>query len=192
MLFDNPADKKKMAFLSKYETASIRQVYPSKKCNSIKEILLECKSILDQSTNGDTIICWYDFMAVLCWWLCKIFRKKRKIVAVNILLKNKDTVKNRLARFLYRPVLNSNNVRATVTSKKYGEYLNKMLGIRGKYTLLHDIYYSGYDISYHGEILHNSVFCGGHNGRNWEMLIKIARIMPEVTFNCVMPRDKFD
>lgn len=192
MLFDNPADKQNMTFLNGYETSKIRQVYPHQKCNSTKEMLAACKDMIKQSEKGDTIICWYDFMAVLCWWLCKVQFKNRKIIALNILLKDKSTVKNKLAKFLYKPMLKSNNVEATVTSKKYGEHLNEMLGIHKKYTLLHDIYHGGYCIKYEGEAVPNSVFCGGRNGRDWEFLIRIAQAMPEVTFNCVMPKDKYE
>lgn len=192
MLFDNPADKKNMTFLNDYETENIKQIYPAKKCNSKKEMLLVCKDMIKQSVEGDTIICWYDFMAVLCWWLCKLQFKNRKIIALNILLKDKATTKNKLAKLLYKPVLMSNKVKATVTSKKYGEHLNEMFGIQKHYTLLHDIYHGGYSIHYEGEVHHNTVFCGGRNGRDWEFLIKIAQEMSEVTFNCVMPKDKFD
>lgn len=192
MLFDNPADKQNMTFLNSYETAKIRQVYPPQKCNSTKEMLAVCKDIIKQSTDGDTIICWYDFMAVLCWWLCKVQFKNRKIIALNILLKDKATAKNKVAKLLYKPVLKSKKVKATVTSKKYGEHLNEMLGIRKRYTLLHDTYHGGYSIEYEGEVVTNSVFCGGRNGRDWEFLIRIAQAMPEVTFNCVMPKDKFE
>lgn len=192
MLFDNPADKQNMIFLNVYETASIQQVYPSQKCNSIKEMLAACKDIIKKSTDGDTIICWYDFMAVLCWWLCKIQFKNRKIIALNILLKDKATAKNKLAKALYKTMLKSSKVQATVTSKKYGEHLNEMLGIQKKYTLLHDTYHSGHSIDYEGAVIPNTVFCGGRNGRDWDFLIKIAYVIPEVTFNCVMPKDKFE
>lgn len=192
MLFDNPADKQNMTFLNDFETANIQQIYPSQKCNSTKEMLMLCKNLIKHSAEGDTIICWYDFMAVLCWWLCKIKFKNRKIVALNILLKDKATVKNRLAKFLYKPVLKSNKVKATVTSKKYGEHLNEILKIQKQYTLLHDIYHGEYDIGYKGMVIPNTVFCGGRNGRDWDLLIKIARVMPKVTFNCVMPKDKFE
>lgn len=191
MLFDNPADKQNMTFLNGNETTKIRQVYPSKKCNSTKEMLAVCKDMIKQSAEGDTIICWYDFMAVLCWWLCKVQFKNRKIIALNILLKDKATAKNKLAKFLYKPMLKSKKVKATVTSKKYGEHLNEMLGIQKQYTLLHDTYHGGYSIEYEGEVEPNSVFCGGRNGRDWEFLIRIAQTMPEVTFNCVMPKDKY-
>lgn len=192
MLFDNPADKQNMAFLNGYETAKIRKVYPSQKCNSTKEMLVACKDMIKQSADGDTIICWYDFMAVLCWWLCKVQFKNRKIIALNILLKDKATAKNKLAKFLYKPMLKSKEVQATVTSKKYGEHLNEMLGVSKHYTLLHDTYHGGYSIEYEGKVVPNTVFCGGRNGRDWVFLIKIAQAMPEVTFNCVMPKDKFE
>lgn len=192
MLFDNPSDKQNMTFLNGYETAKIRQVYPSQKCNSTKEMLVACKDMIKQSAEGDTIICWYDFMAVLCWWLCKVQFKNRKIIALNILLKDKATAKNKLAKFLYKPMLKSEKVQATVTSKKYGEHLNEMLGIQKNYTLLHDTYHGGYSIEYEGKAVPNTVFCGGRNGRDWDFLIKIAHAMPEVTFNCVMPKDKFE
>ena len=192
MLFDNPADKQNMAFLNSYETAKIRQVYPPQKCNSTKEMLAACKDMIKQSAEGDTIICWYDFMAVLCWWLCKVQFKNRKIIALNILLKDKATTKNKAAKLLYKPVLKSKKVQATVTSKKYGEHLNEMLGIQKQYTLLHDTYHGGYSIGYEGKVVSNTVFCGGRNGRDWEFLIRIAQAMPEVTFNCVMPKDRFE
>ena len=105
MLFDNPADKQNMTFLNGYETAKIRQIYPPQKCNSTKEMLAACKDMIKQSAEGDTIICWYDFMAVLCWWLCKVQFKNRKIIALNILLKDKATTKNKVAKLLYKPVL---------------------------------------------------------------------------------------
>ena len=175
MLFDNPADKQNMTFLNGNETAKIRQVYPSKKCNSTKEMLAACKDIIKKSADGDTIICWYDFMAVLCWWLCKVQFKNRKIIALNILLKDKATTKNKVAKLLYKPVLKSKKVQATVTSKKYGEHLNEMLRIHKRYTLLHDTYHGGYSIEYEGEVVPNSVFCGGRNGRDWEFLIKPTR-----------------
>lgn len=192
MLFDNPADKQNMTFLNSYETAKIRQVYPPQKCNSIKEMLDACKDIIKQSVDGDTIIFWYDFMAVLCWWLCKVQFKNRKIIALNILLKDKTTAKNKLAKFLYKSMLKSKKVQATVTSRKYGEHLNEMLGISKQYTLLHDIYHGGYSIEYEGKVIPNTVFCGGRNGRDWEFLIRIAQAMPEITFNCVMTKDKYE
>lgn len=192
MVFDNPADKQNMTFLKENETASIRQIYPIEKCSTMKKILTVTEKCIKKTEEDDTIIFWYDFMAVLCWWLCKFQGKNRKIIVLNILLKNKDTVKNSIAKFMYKQVLSSDKVRATVTSKKYGEYLNEMLGIHKNYTLLHDIYHCDYRIDFKGEVGLNTVFCGGRNGRDWRLLIEIAQAMPDVIFNCVMPKDKFE
>ncbi len=191
MLFDNPSDKSKLVFLNKYpETSAIKQIYPQKQCKSPKEMYRVCKDMIKQSSKGDAIICWCDFMAVICWWICKFQFKNRKIIALNILLKDKNSLKNKIAKILYKPVLNS--IKATVTSKEYGEYIKNMLGIERNFVLLHDVYHDTYDISYQGEVIKNSVFCGGRNGRDWDFLIKLAQSLHEVTFNCVMPKDKFE
>ena len=192
ILFDNPADKQNMTFLREHEALTVRHVYPSQKCDAIKRMIVACMECIQQSAKDDTIVCWYDFMAVLCWWLCRLQGKKRKIIALNILLKDKNTTKNKLAKFLYGSALKSNKVQATVTSRMYGEHLNQLLGIHKDYTLLHDRYHEGYRIDYHGKAVSNTVFCGGRNGRDWDFLIGIAQSMPQVTFNCVMPADKYE
>ena len=191
MLFDNPADKEKMTFLKEYpETEFIKQIYPQKQCKSPKEMYRVCKDMIRRSQKDDTIICWCDFMAVICWWICKFQFKKRKIIVLNILLKDKNTLKNKIAKFLYKPVLNS--IPATVTSRQYGDHIKRMLGVKKDFTILHDVYHESYCIDYHGDIMNNSVFCGGRNGRDWNLLIKIAELLPDVIFNCVMPKDKFE
>lgn len=98
MLFDNPSDKKNMTFLNNYETAKIKQVYPLSKCNSIKSMIIACKNCIKQTDDKDTIICWYDFMAIICWWICKIKLKRRNIIAINILLKDKKNNKNKIGK----------------------------------------------------------------------------------------------
>ncbi|MGX8714022.1 MAG: glycosyltransferase, partial [bacterium] len=84
-------------------------------------------SVLRKSRRGDTIICWYDAQAVLCWWLCRLLWKKRNIVCINLLLKQKPTFKNRVATLLYKKALTSRNFKATVTSRPYGDWLNRQL-----------------------------------------------------------------
>lgn len=184
MLFDNPADKEKMSFL---KSIPIIQRYPPKKCASLKEYAASCWDCIKSSETGDTIVCWYDFMAVICWWMCRICREKRQIIALNILLKDKKTIKNRLAKVLYKYALDSKMVKATVTSPLYGKQVEKMLGIRKDFFLLHDLYHENYAIDYKGPVMPDSVFCGGNNGRDWELLFDIANALPLVRFNCVMP-----
>lgn len=192
MVFDNPDDKDNMTFLSDYDTSSIQQLYPEMQCKSVKQMLSFCRSTLKRTSNGDTIICWYDFMGVLLWWLCTLQHKKRKIVILNILLKDKNTLKNKVAQLLYKPALRAKNVTATVTSNEYGAWLNKRLGLHGNYTLLHDIYHSNYATAHSAEIQKGSVFCGGRNSRNWKLIIEVAKEMPDVHFRCVMPQGEYE
>lgn len=192
MLFDNPEDKASMEFLYDYKTAGIKQIYPSHKCSgSIKDMIRECDYIIRESKENDTILCWYDFMGILCWWICKIKRKKRKIVVINILLKDKTTLKNRIAKVLYKAALKSQQIYVTVTSKEYGLWINKILNINKEYIVLHDIYHKEYEVNCKKKVRENTVFCGGRNGRNWEMVLKIARELPNVNFICIMPLDEY-
>lgn len=192
MLFDNPADKKNMLFLRDYGTASFKLIFPQEQCKSIKDMVKVCNDCIKSTSKSDIIICWYDFMGILCWWLCKIYHKRRNIAALNILLKNKRSAKNKVARILYRGALNSNDLKATVTSREYGNSINELLGIKKKYILLHDIYHGGYEFEYRGEVQKHSVFCGGRNGRDWEFLLKLAVEMPDIQFNIVVPKDKYE
>lgn len=192
MLFDNPDDRNSMRFLADYKTASFKQVFPAQQCLSSNSMIKFCWTCIKNTADGDVIICWYDFMGVICWWLCKLQNKKCGIVILNILLKDKDTIKNKIARLLYKPVLKSKNVRATVTSKEYGQWLNERLGLSKKYILLHDIYHSGYVVERTEQIEKRTVFCGGRNGRDWAFLNEIAKTLPNVHFNCIMSKEDYE
>ncbi len=143
--------------------------------------------VLSKSERNDTIICWYDFQAVLCFWICRLMFMRRKIICINILLKNKPTAKNKVVSCLYKKALLADNFKASVTSVKYGEWLNSKLGINANYTLIHDVYHETYKYPHKVEIEPGSVFCGGHNGRDWDFILKVAKAMPDVKFNIVMP-----
>ena len=191
MLFDNPADENNMGFLKNNEaTSSYALVFPQEKCNSIKSMYKACKNAIASSNEGDTLIFWYDLMGVICQWYCKFFHKKRKIVILNILLKDKKTLKNRIAKFLYKHALKSPNVKATVTSVEYGEMVRKMLGINQEFILLHDIYYGNSQSDYSSD--DKSVFCGGRNGRDWKFLFELAGEMPDVKFNVVLSSEQLE
>lgn len=149
--------------------------------------LLGVFTVLRRSKKSDTIICWYDFQAVLCYWICNLLFLKRKIICINLLLKDKPTLRNRVVSFLYKKALLSPNFKASITSVKYGKWLNRKLGINAKYALIHDVYHDSYKYEKTVRVMPNSVFCGGKNGRDWHFMMKVAQAMPDVTFNIVMP-----
>lgn len=150
--------------------------------------LLGCLLVMLNSRENDTIICIYDFQAILCFWLGRLFFMRRKYICINVLLKDKSTMRNRIVSLLYKPALSSNRVKATVTSKDYGAWLNKKLKISTKYVLLHDVYHDEYHLGYLNEPTYK-VFCGGRNGRDWDFMMKIAKKMNDVNFVFVMPKD---
>lgn len=147
--------------------------------------------VLSMSTNGDIVISWYDFQAVILYWICLLSGKKRKIVCLNVLLKDKSTLRNKVVSFLYRKALQSHSFKASVTSEGYGKWLNRKLGTNVQFALVHDVYHISYE--YHKTVypLPRSVFCGGSNGRDWHFIITLANLMPDITFNVVMPKDVY-
>ena len=194
VLYDKPKELEDMSFLPAAFKKKYKEIYPQWRCTSIKKMLSICRTTIERTKTGDTIVCWYDFMGVLCWWLGKLTNKKIKVIAINILLKDKNTIKNKIAKFLYKRALCSNSFSATVTTIQYGQYINKILNTKADFTLLHDVYHQNYTLDKQVIIKENTVFCGGRNGRDWQLLFKVAKKLPTVTFNCVMPsavKEKF-
>lgn len=144
------------------------------------------------SKNHDNIVCWYDFQAVILFWLCKIFFQKRYIYCLNILLKPKTSLMNKLVSLLYKKALSSPNFTATVTSKDYGKLLNSHFNNEYNYTILHDVYHSHYCMNSKSTIAPNTVFCGGRNGRDWDFMMEVASNMPDVNFNVIAPSNVYN
>lgn len=144
---------------------------------------------VNRTKKSDLLICYLDIQGILCWWLSHLTLRKRKIVAINLLLKDKPTIKNRIATWIYRRALSSPDFHATVTSKEYGTWLNKKFKRDFNYYHLPDLYVyenlseacAAYGTS------PNTVFCGGRNGRDWHTMLEIARNMPDTTFTIVFP-----
>ena len=44
--------------------------------------------VLRLSGRGDTIVCWYDAQAVMCWWMARLSGMKRNIVCIRELSDN--------------------------------------------------------------------------------------------------------
>ena len=159
----------------------------SKDCKQrVLRYLSGALSVLRRSSRDDVIICWYDAQAVATWWLCRLFFLRREVICLNLLLKQKDTFKNKVASWLYKHALLSDNFCATVTSREYGYWLNEKLGIDIKYTLLRDVFHHFYEKPELKENECDGVFCGGCYGRDWNLMVEIAKVTPEVNFTLVM------
>lgn len=188
LLFDNPSDKNAVSFISDKLQERVIEVYSPKSNCLIVGWIKGCLKMLRLSHRNDTIVCWYDFQALLCYWLSILLFKRRKIVCINILLKDKDSLRNKVVSWLYRKALNSKRVVASVTSTEYGTHLKERLGINKKLFLLHDVFHESYLYKRKFHVIPNSVFCGGRNGRDWKFMIEVAKVMPHVQFHLVMPK----
>lgn len=166
-------------------------ISPETCCLPLTWVLGALKALWNTSRN-DTIVVWYDFQAVMLFWMARICLTKRNIVCLNILLKPKSSLKNRIVTQLYRTALESDCFKATVTSSEYGRILNDHLGEEFDYMLLHDVYHDNYDAHYSGEIKKNSVFCGGHNGRDWDFMMNLTMSLPDIKFNIVAPESVYN
>lgn len=152
-----------------------------------------CLNVVRKVRSGDTVICIYDFQGVLCYWLSRLVFKKINILAVNVLLKDKDSLRNRVATTLYRGALKSDRCVATVTTVEYGEWLRKKLNLNRMFPILKDVYYSSYEEDMVQENSHEPyLFCGGRNGRDWNFAIRLAGEMPDINFKLVLPSSMKD
>lgn len=149
---------------------------------------------LSVSKKNDIIFSWFDFQAVICFVLSKLTLRKRQIVAINVMCKFNNSIKGKMYKLLYKWALSSNNFYATVTSKEYGNYLNKMLGVNREYELIHDANLDKYPVKNKDQItlIPNSVFMGGTSSRDWDFAFDLAAKLPEVTFNYVMTSSMYD
>lgn len=144
---------------------------------------------VNMTSADDLLLCYLDIQAVLCHWISRLTLRRRRIVAINILLKDKPTAKNRIVSQLYKSALSSPDFHATVTSPEYGDWLNNKFHRHFTYYHLPDLYV--YD-SIHASVDSSTpetptIFCGGHNGRDWNKMIAIASAMPEAEFKLVLP-----
>lgn len=191
LLLDNFRDKERLAFISKnlsFENSMIL----SPQCKSkIQSWLLGCKKVLCNSDSTDIIVCWYDFQAILCYWLGKVLCRQRKIICINLLLKDKKSIKNKLVAHLYKKALRDKHFIASVTSAEYGEHLKNRLRIKRKMFLLHDVFQESYVYGADVKVASKTVFCGGRNGRDWRFMVEVAKAMPHVKFHMVMPEAIF-
>ena len=145
---------------------------------------------IKSSGKGDVIVCWYDFQAVIAFWLCRLMCKRREIFAINLMLKQKPTMKNNVVARLYKTALLSKHFHASVTSEGYGEWLNRRLGISVEYSIVRDVlidkYYADLKDASGVEVEEDTIFCGGGNDRDWGLMVRIAREVKEKKFNFVM------
>ena len=190
LLFDSPVGDDHFLYRAlKQEGLTVRKVDSPSRYPSILNWAIGCMKATFGPQATDTIVCWYDFQAVLCYWIGRFLFRKRNIVAINILLKDKKPLRNKIVAWFYKKALTSSHMAASVTARAYGDSLNERFCTNICFFRVRDVYsptlYEESDFRFCG----NSVFCGGRNGRDWKTVIETARRMPDVVFHVVMPEN---
>lgn len=184
LLFDNQRNDKN--FISEKIDKPLTIYYSPETKKKIVGWTLGVLKVIFNTQRNDTIICWFDFQAVLCFWICKLLFLQRNFICINIMLKDKPTLKNKIVSYLYKKALMNKKFKASVTSDEYGKWVNLKLGINAKYKLIHDVYHEFYNYKTN-KTISQTVFCGGANGRDWLFMLKIAQAMPNINFNIILP-----
>ena len=134
-----------------------------------------------KATNGDIIITYMSSTGVLCWWISLILFKRIRIIATNLALKNDSSQQTRFMALLYHGALKSKRFTLTVTSKQYGETMQKRLCSKQKLPLLRDYnHFPGYAKEYQDK--GKRIFCGGNTQRDWMSCVNLAKQMPDWRF----------
>ena len=188
ILFDwaEPKDGKK-SFIGENIHCQLEEVYSYWTSRRIVGWVKGVRKVMRLSRRDDTIVCWLDFQAVLLYWFCLLTFRRRRIGCINVMLKDKTTMKNKAVARLYHIAFRSKRFLASVTSPDYGEYLKQRLGFGRELLLIHDVYRDEYKLSGGGKPSSRTVFCGGSNGRDWQFVIDVAKASPDVEFHVVMP-----
>lgn len=165
LLFDSPVGDDHFLYRAlKQEGLTVRKVDSPSRYPSILNWAIGCMKATFGPQATDTIVCWYDFQAVLCYWIGRFLFRKRNIVAINILLKDKKTLRNKIVAWFYKKALTSSHMAASVTARAYGDSLNERFCTNICFFRVRDVYsptlYEESDFRFCG----NSVFAGDGTG----------------------------
>jgi len=145
--------------------------------------------IIKKSAENDLIICWNFTTSIAVGYLCKLYNKKRKILALNIIAHKKKGLAEKMRRFLFSPVMNMPGFFITVNSYQYvTDYSNRFNVKKTKFFELNDPIQDEKIEPY--EFNNSYVFVGGEAKRDWETLFNSAKLLPEINFICIA-REKY-
>ena len=190
LLFDK---KEKNSFLYTGLKAHYSNVFEidNPKDSNIKTWMKGALQLLRMSDKNDILICWFDFQAVLCYWFSLLLFQKRNIIALNIMLKDKPTIKNKCVSYLYKKALTNKRFKATFATKEYANLCCGKLKIDIDKPILRDVYIPSIQAKKQQDNK-RSVFVGGRNARDWKTAFAVAEKMQDVSFTFVLPPDEYD
>lgn len=150
---------------------------------------------LMRSNRSDTIVVWLDFMGLLTYLFSRLLFCRRRILVLNLMIPDgTKSIFSVLRRFLYRMMLEDANVFSTVNNIALVGYYKdvlKMNHFHRVFTLEDTMLESAKEIS-EWSTGDGSVFFGGAAGRNHDLAIQIATLLPNVQFTFVVKEKQFN
>lgn len=155
---------------------------------NISYLKLAYKVIINSKSEDDVIVAWFDIIGVYVSILSRLFFKPRKILALNIMIKNKKSFFNKSLLTLYKYGLNNKYFFTTVNSRELINFYNKFLDLNKDRVFYLPDSYAPFQKALTFNESEEFVFCGGRNGRDWELILKIAIRLPNIPFVFVMKK----
>ncbi|MDA8657086.1 glycosyltransferase [Luminiphilus sp.] len=159
-----------------------------------KQLKASIKALM-RSNRSDTIVVWLDFMGLLTYLFSRLLFCRRRILVLNLMIPaGTKSIFSVLRRFLYRMMLQDVNVFSTVNNIALVGYYKdvlKMNHFHRVFTLEDTILESAKEIS-GWSAGDGSVFFGGAAGRNHDLAIQIATLLPNIQFTFVVKKKQFN
>ncbi len=147
--------------------------------------------VIKKSKENDVLICWNFTTSIACGYICKIFRKRRVILGLNIIAHRRNRFIDMVRKIIFFPILNNPNFFLTVNSPLYIDDYSKRFNVKKeKFFILNDpipsseIQPFNYGNSY--------IFVGGEAQRDWETLFNACYHVPQIKFVCIARKKYFD
>jgi glycosyltransferase involved in cell wall biosynthesis len=147
--------------------------------------------VLRKSKKGDAIIAWNFVMGALTGFLNRLFRCKRKILALNMIVHKKHFMNSKLRNLIYNYVLLSDDFFITVNTVELVDMYRNLYNLNVKnYIQLSDVFEMPAEITVYdnGD---GTIFAGGEAARDWKTLLGAASMIPDTKFTLIARRKYF-
>jgi glycosyltransferase involved in cell wall biosynthesis len=134
-------------------------------------------------------------LCLYSWLFGKLLRKKRLYFSQNLIIRSDgkhDGLKNRIRYLLYKKALHSKNFMTTVNAPQLVDFYAEMFSCnKNRFVVTYDN--RATDLEEQNEKAENIgepyVFAGGVAGRDVDTFVKVVKLLPQINFKCVFPKN---
>lgn len=157
----------------------------------LKYFLSSLNCIL-QSSRDDLIITWLDTMGVYAYLCSRLLFRRRKILILNLMIPYQVTFMSKIRDYFYRIALQDKDCYATVNNSVLSDIYNQNLNLSARsFFVLKDSINDIESIKEDYKPGENYVFFGGSAGRDFELMIEVARRLSNIPFVFVVKKQYF-